>query len=74
MVLGVLLAAVPALTQAQDAEGRVWLEGIYKLDGDTLTGCYSSDLFNQERPKQFSGAEGRKQMLLTAKREHVKDK
>jgi uncharacterized protein (TIGR03067 family) len=54
-------------------DDKVVLKGIYKLDGDTLTACYPSRLA-QERPREFSGAKGREQVLLTTKRDQGKEK
>lgn len=56
-----------------DGEGNVVLRGIYKLDGDTLTACYPGGANLLKRPKEFSGAEGRGQVLFTAKRDGGKD-
>src|SRR5262245_21493419 len=49
-------------------DGKLLFKGIYKLDGDTLTACYPDSDDARERPKEFSGAAGRKQVLLTAKK------
>jgi len=54
--------------------GTVVVKGIYKLDGNTLTACYPNSEHNQERPKAFSGAKGRKQALLKAKRAQGKER
>jgi uncharacterized protein (TIGR03067 family) len=55
-------------------DGKVFLKGIYKLDGDTLTACYPSGADARGRPKEFSGAEGRRQVLLTAKKDKGKER
>ena len=58
-----------------DKEGKVFLKGIYKLDGNTLTACYANKLDDAlKRPKEFSGAEGRNQVLLTAKKDERREK
>lgn len=44
------------------------LQGIYKLDGDTLTLCFSRTGQGAERPKKFESPEGSELIVMTLKR------
>jgi uncharacterized protein (TIGR03067 family) len=48
---------------------RGTLEGIYKVDGDTLTLCLYSMPDVKQRPGEFTGKEGSNQFLLVFRRE-----
>ncbi|VTR93232.1 Uncharacterized protein OS=Pedosphaera parvula (strain Ellin514) GN=Cflav_PD2062 PE=4 SV=1 [Gemmata massiliana] len=50
-----------------DGEGRgTTMLGIYKLEGDSLTGCIN--LTGRERPTEFKTTENSETVLMTAKR------
>lgn len=46
------------------------LTGIYKLEGDTLTICWTRD---SERPKEFESPDGSRAMLMVLKRAKKKE-
>jgi uncharacterized protein (TIGR03067 family) len=51
----------------EDGKDKVH-QGIYKLEGDRLTICIPEKA-GRERPTEFTGKEGSKQMLIELKRE-----
>jgi uncharacterized protein (TIGR03067 family) len=44
------------------------LQGIYRLDGDTLTLCFGRGGPGAERPKKFESPEGAETVVMTLKR------
>jgi uncharacterized protein (TIGR03067 family) len=49
------------------------MQGIYKVDGDTLTLCVAPGGKNAKRPKSFEAPAGSEAMLLTLERAKKKD-
>jgi uncharacterized protein (TIGR03067 family) len=47
-------------------------EAIYKLDGDTLTYCYSEADSGKDRPDAFETSAGQSRLLIVLKREKTK--
>jgi uncharacterized protein (TIGR03067 family) len=47
-------------------------EAIYKIDGDTLTYCYSEADSGKERPDAFETSAGQSRLLIVLKREKAK--
>jgi uncharacterized protein (TIGR03067 family) len=48
--------------------GRPNVQGIFKIDGDTLTLCFPGKKDDAERPTKFESPEGSRNMLMTLKR------
>jgi uncharacterized protein (TIGR03067 family) len=60
-------AEIDILPPAEKAE-RGSLRAIYKLDGDTLTLCFTTGKEDAERPTKFESPEGSRIRLMTLKR------
>jgi uncharacterized protein (TIGR03067 family) len=58
------LAAIDFAHTAGDLKGQVW-QGIYALDGDTLTICDNAPHLAKERPAAFEAKRGSGYVLIT---------
>jgi uncharacterized protein (TIGR03067 family) len=65
-------AAAPARLDWTDPAGEDTVEGIYKVDGDVLTLCYSHNPAD-DRPTKFESPTGSRLVVLTFKRVKPKD-